>query len=78
MRKWTSDAVACFRYWAKLSSDCAICMRVCPFNRDYSLPSNRLWLRLALSPLRRFALWLDDSSGRAKRLKPKDWWSPGP
>ena len=75
VRKWTSDAVACFRYWAKLSSDCAICMRVGPFNRDFSRPLNRLWLKLALSPLRRLALWLDDRSGRAKRLKPADWWA---
>ncbi len=73
--KWTSDAKACFGYWAKLASDCAICMRVCPFNRDYSKWSNRLWLKLALSPLRRAALWLDDRSGRAKRSKPADWWS---
>lgn len=75
VRKWTSDAVACFHYWAKLATDCAICMRVCPFNRDYSKRTNRLWLRLALSPMRRLALWLDDRSGRAKRLKPKAWWA---
>jgi reductive dehalogenase len=74
VRKWTSDAVACFGYWAKLSSDCAICMRVCPFNRDFSKPLNRAWLRIALSPFRKLALWLDDHSGRAKRRKPKDWW----
>jgi len=72
--KWTSDAEACFDYWTKLSSDCAICMRVCPFNRDFSKWRNRAWLRLALSPLRRLALWLDDRSGRAKRVKPKAWW----
>ncbi len=73
--KWTSDAEKCFGYWARLASDCAICMRVCPFNRDYSKPANRWWLKLALSPLRRLALWLDDKSERAKRLKPKDWWA---
>lgn len=73
--KWTSDAEACFGYWAKLSSDCAICLRVCPFNRDFSRWTNRLWLKLALSPLRRLALWLDDRSGRAKRTKPRDWWA---
>lgn len=73
--KWTSDAEACFGYWAKLQSDCAICMRVCPFNRDFSRLLNRLWLRLALSPLRRLALWWDDRSRRAARLKPRDWWS---
>ena len=73
--KWTSDAEKCFSYWTKLASDCAICMRVCPFNRDYSKAANRWWLRLALSPLRKFALWLDDKSKRAKRLKPRDWWA---
>ena len=75
--KWTSDAEKCFGYWAKLTSDCAICMRVCPFNRDFRGRMNRLWLRLALSPWRRLALWLDDWSGRAKRLKPREWWSRG-
>lgn len=73
--KWTSDAEKCFGYWAKLASDCAICMRVCPFNRDYSKASNRWWLKLALSPLRKLALWLDDKSERAKRMKPRDWWA---
>ncbi len=73
--KWTSDAEKCFGYWAKLSTDCAICLRVCPFNRDYSRWGNRVWLKLALSPLRRLALWLDDRSGRAGRLKPRDWWA---
>ena len=73
--KWTSDAEKCFGYWAKLASDCAICMRVCPFNRDFRRRTARLWLRLALSPLRRLALWLDDRSGRARRLRPRDWWA---
>ena len=75
--KWTSDAEKCFGYWTKLASDCAICLRVCPFNRDFRRWHNRLWLRIALSPLRRLALWLDDRSGRAKRLRPKEWWSLG-
>jgi epoxyqueuosine reductase QueG len=73
--KWTSDAAACFGFWAKQASDCAICMRVCPFNRDFSKPQNRLWLRLALSPLRRLALWLDGRRGRGKRIKPSAWWA---
>jgi len=73
--KWTSNAEACFGYWAKLASDCAICLRVCPFNRDFTRLGNRLWLRVALSPLRRVALWWDDLSKRATRLKPRDWWA---
>ncbi len=75
VRKWTSDAEKCFGFWTQLASDCAICMRVCPFNRDFSKRLNRLWLRLALSPLRKLALWLDRHRG--KRAKPGDWWSDG-
>ncbi len=76
VRKWTSDASACFGYWAKLQSDCAICMRVCPFNRDFSNFRNRLWLKLALGRWRRWALWWDKRSDRARRMKPRDWWRP--
>lgn len=75
VRKWTSDAKKCFGFWTQLASDCAICMRVCPFNRDFSKRTNRLWLRLALSPLRKLALWLDRHRG--KRAKPGDWWAKG-
>ncbi|MEQ1648896.1 MAG: reductive dehalogenase domain-containing protein [Hyphomicrobiaceae bacterium] len=74
VKKWTSNAEKCFGYWAKLASDCAICLRVCPFNRDYKRWSNRAWLKLALSPLRALALKIDDLSKRADRLKPRDWW----
>ncbi|MEM8578184.1 MAG: reductive dehalogenase [Pseudomonadota bacterium] len=78
VRKWTSDAEACFGFWAKMASDCAICMRVCPFNRDFSDWKHRLWLRLALRPekiLKRFALWLDRKRGG--RVKPASWWERG-
>jgi len=73
VRKWTSDAEKCFGFWTKLSSDCAICMRVCPFNRDYSQTRHRLWLKLALSPYRKLALWLSRHGG--KRSKPSAWWA---
>jgi epoxyqueuosine reductase QueG len=75
VKKWTSNAKACFGYWAKLSTDCAICMRVCPFNRDFTTWRDRMWLKLALSPWRKWALWWDVKSERAARLKPKDWWA---
>ena len=73
VKKWSSDAKKCFSFWASLSSDCAICMRVCPFNRDFTQTRHKLWLKLALSPLRRLALWLDRKRGG--RLKPGEWWS---
>ena len=56
-----------------MASDCAICMRVCPFNRDYSKRRNRLWLKLALGPLRKLALRLAGKHGQ--RRKPSEWWN---
>jgi epoxyqueuosine reductase len=72
VRKWTSNAEKCFSFWAKMASDCAICMRVCPFNRDYTKPRNRIWLKLALGPLRKLALWISGKHGA--RRKPAEWW----
>lgn len=73
VRKWTSDAEKCFGFWAKMASDCAICMRVCPFNRDFDRWRDRLWRKLALSRFRKLALWLDRKRGGRK--KPGDWWT---
>ena len=70
--KWTSDAEKCFGFWAKISTDCAICMRVCPFNRNFGKWRHRVWLKLALSRFRKLALWLDRKRG--ERVKPATWW----
>jgi ferredoxin len=74
--KWTIDGEACFSYWAKINTDCAVCIRVCPFTRDYTKFWNRTWLRLIGSRLRRFALRLDQKSARGKREKALFWWFP--
>lgn len=75
VRKWSVDGEACFGYWSKINSDCAICVRVCPWTRDYSRPWNRLWRRLAGTRLRGLLLALDDRLGGGRRLKPNDWWA---
>ena len=36
VKKWSANCEKCFGYWAKIKTDCAICMRVCPFNREFS------------------------------------------
>jgi len=74
VKKWTADCEKCFGYWAKLKSDCAICLRVCPWNRDYSHWPARLFRRLAGGPLRRVALWLDGRLKLGRRRRPNDWW----
>lgn len=73
--KWTIDAEKCFGYWAQQNTDCAICIRVCPYNRDFTTRRARLWRWLAGTRLRRVALWIDRRSGRARRLAPARWWT---
>ncbi|MHA1536964.1 MAG: 4Fe-4S double cluster binding domain-containing protein, partial [Alphaproteobacteria bacterium] len=75
VKKWSADCEKCFGYWAKLGTDCAICMRVCPYNRDFSKPISRLWRWLAGTRLRKAMLWLDNRLGANARLKPRDWWA---
>lgn len=72
--KWTVDAEKCFKFWANQNTDCSICIRICPFNRDYGKWYNRWWRRLAGSSLRRLALWLDDRLVDRGRHKSAWWW----
>ncbi|MBZ0218753.1 MAG: hypothetical protein K8F25_19510, partial [Fimbriimonadaceae bacterium] len=74
VRKWSANCEKCFGYWVKLASDCAICMRVCPFNRGYKNWKDRLFFKLATSRFRKFALAWDKRSNRAARVKPGKWW----
>ena len=50
-------------------------VRVCPWTRDYSRRRNRIWRRLAGTPLRRLMLRVDDRLAGGARLKPKQWWA---
>ncbi len=75
--KWTVNGEACFSYWAKINSDCSVCIRVCPYTRDHTSRIDRLWARLAAGRLRRLALWWDRRSSRGRRLSSVDWWPAG-
>ena len=46
-----------------MNTDCAICIRVCPYNKDYSRWWNRIGIKLANSPLRKWMLKLDELAG---------------
>jgi len=73
--KWSADCEKCFKFWTKMRVDCAICMRVCPYNRDYSKWSNRLMARLMGSRFRRLAFWLNSRSKAGERQAPNEWWA---
>lgn len=73
VKKWTVDAAKCFGFWVNQNSDCSICIRVCPYNRDYSKWYHRFWRHLAATPLRGLMLRLENLIGRGER-KPAGWW----
>lgn len=73
--KWTVNAEKCFKFWVNMNTDCAICIRVCPYNKDYSKWWHRLGIRLTNTPLRRLLLWLDQKWKFGERIKPKSWWN---
>lgn len=75
--KWSADCEKCFKYWTKMRADCAICMRVCPYNMDYTKPLSRLRRRLMGTRLRRLMLWLNARGTQGARRAPKDWWKLG-
>ena len=75
VRKWSVDGEKCFSFWASQNSDCSICIRVCPYNKDYNKWWVRLGQKLAATPLRGLMLWLDVCLGFGERIKPKRWWS---
>jgi reductive dehalogenase len=75
--KWTSDAEKCFSFWTDLRSDCAICLRVCPWNRDFGKWPNRVWRWLAGTRVRHLLIWLENITGRGKRQRSARWWTRG-
>ena len=75
VKKWSVDGEKCFSYWSKINSDCAVCVRVCPYTRDYSKARNRAWRWLAGTRLRGLAMKIHDATGGSDRLKSNDWWT---
>ncbi len=73
--KWSVDGEKCFGYWTAQNTDCSICVRVCPYNKDYSKWQYRVGRWLAGTWLRRVMPWLDVKLGYGKRMAPREWWA---
>jgi len=75
VRKWSVDGEKCFSYWTQIVTDCMICMRVCPYNKDFTKRRHRIGRRLASTGLRKMMLRLNDRLSYGERLKPRNWWA---
>ena len=59
--RWQINSEACFTYWCTVGTDCAICMRVCPYSHPDNFLHNSVRAGLKRSALfREFALKMDD------------------
>ncbi|MCD6289635.1 MAG: 4Fe-4S dicluster domain-containing protein [Anaerolineae bacterium] len=59
--RWKINPEACYRYWATVGTDCAICMRVCPYSHPDTLAHNLVRMAIRRSELSRIAaLAMDD------------------
>ncbi|MFW5739898.1 MAG: hypothetical protein ACOC1F_05990 [Myxococcota bacterium] len=58
---WSIDQEACYGMWRTFGTDCALCIRVCPFSKP-NTPVHQLarWYVARNGLNRRIALWADD------------------
>lgn len=75
--KWTVNAEKCFKFWVGMNTDCAICIRVCPYNKDFSKWWHRLGIRLANSPFRKWVLKIEALWKFGERVATAKWWKKG-
>ncbi len=75
VKKWTINAKQCFQFWANQGTDCSICIRVCPYNRDLSKVINRVLRWMLGNRWRRLGLWLDRKLKHGERKTAGWWWS---
>ena len=61
VRRWQINSEACFTYWCTVGTDCAICMRTCPYSHPDNLLHNVVRAGIKRSALfRETALKMDD------------------
>jgi hypothetical protein len=60
-QRWKLNAETCFEYWAKIGSDCNICMRVCPWSHARTFPHRFIaWMITRNKISRRLFYHMDD------------------
>jgi reductive dehalogenase len=77
IKKWTVNAEKCFKFWVGMNTDCAICIRVCPYNKDFSKWWHRIGIKFANSPFRKLILKIEDVWKFGKRVHAASWWQKG-
>ncbi len=60
-RRWVIDDETCYRYWNVIGTDCATCMKVCPYSHPDNPIHNLVRKAIRVGPgTRNLMLWMDD------------------
>jgi len=75
--RWKLNPETCHDYWAKVGTDCNICMRVCPYSHDRSFPHKVITEAVTRNKnARRLFLYMDDLFyGRKPKAKSAPGWA---
>ena len=74
--KWYSNYERCFQFWAKIRTDCANCIRVCPFNKPQGLLHDFVrWYIKHIPWMDWFIVKMDDILGYGKEIKVDKYWA---
>ncbi|MBW1735830.1 MAG: reductive dehalogenase [Deltaproteobacteria bacterium] len=75
--KWMNDVEKCtaMRVGNPNGSGCGTCIKVCPWNKPYTLFHRAIsWTMTHVPFARRFGIWGDDLMGYGKADKRRKWW----
>ena len=69
--RWKLTAETCFGYWAKVGTDCNVCMRVCPWSHPRTFPHRVVISLVVRNKWARRLFFLMDDLFYGKKPKPK-------
>ena len=76
IRKWTTAWEKCYKYWRTAGTDCAICIRVCPYSKPDTLIHRLVRFACRQTPLARKLAKLGDDlfyGRKPRRKRPPRW-----
>ena len=75
VRAWHINAETCLAFWVANGTDCATCIRVCPFNKPWGIHHEFVrWLIRTQPRFNRFLLQVDTVLGYGKRKAAAAFW----
>jgi epoxyqueuosine reductase len=76
--KWPVDAEKCQRVWCHAGHDCAVCIRVCPFNHPDSWlhRTTQTLVSAGAESVDQLLVKLDTLREEGKRASPEEFWRP--